>query len=133
MSNNAPKDDWLDFEIEKVHQSLYEAGKCSSQTFFTYLALAGLTGLLSYGQGAKDEVAVPLIQLTVDKRSAALIVHILAIMVIFWFQYLVAYENALMTTLSQLIRRRYEIRFFDEWQFMYPSFPIVIHKFMLGL
>lgn len=130
MFSERYNNDWLDFEIDKIHKSLYEAGKHSGQTLFTYLALAGLTALLMYGKAAKDEVAVPLIQLSVDKRSAALIIHMLAIAAIFWFQYLVAYENALMTKMSQLIESRHKIRFFEEWQFMYPSLPIVIHKFM---
>jgi hypothetical protein len=121
----------LDFEIDKTHQTLYQAGEQVGKAFLIYLICIGITALLIFGRGIKDEVSVPFLQLTLDKSNATLVIHILSIGVLFWYHYIVAYEQFLLFQVADLLHERYGY-VSSPLSLHYPALPTVTTKLMLA-
>lgn len=133
-SDNASlKNELLDFEIDKTHQTLFAAGKLLGTAFLTYLSLLCLTALLVYGRGMEDSVSVPLLALKVSKDLAAAITVLLCQVVQIWVISLLVLTASLNSRLASKIRERYNSRPADSWHMQYPSLFESVHFLILSL
>jgi hypothetical protein len=96
--------EWLTFELEKTHQTLFQAGKALGKAFLTYLSLISLTALLVYGRNIEDSVSVPLLGLKVNKDLAAAITLLLCQVVQIWVISLLVQTSTLTKPLYQSVK-----------------------------
>jgi len=127
--------EWLDFSLEKTQSALYDAGKKFEKLFTTYLVLFVLAAILTYGRGIGTEglgstslVKVPLLELSLDRRYAALALIVLSTAVLSSLVCLVVYEEVLRFRTEGLVLIRYgkiseigDVPDDHYWYLRYPS------------
>ena len=123
-------DELLTFEVEKTHQTLFQAGKALGKAFLTYFSLLSLTALIVYGRSIEEGVSVPLLGLKVNKDLAAAVTLMLCQLVQIWVISLLVQNTSLTKLFSSQLRERYK-RVSDEcWYMQYPS-PFHSFQFLL--
>jgi len=75
---------FLDFELGKTHQTLFEAGKTYGSAFLTYIFLITVTAVLVFAKGVDGKVSVPLLGLQLEKDWAAGATLILSNISLLW-------------------------------------------------
>jgi len=123
-------DELLTFEVEKTHQTLFQAGKALGKAFLTYFSLLSLTALLVYGRSIEDGVSVPLLGLKVNKDLAAAVTLLLCQLVQIWVISLLVQNTSLTNLFSSQLRERYKRVSDDSWYMQYPS-PFHSFQFLL--
>jgi hypothetical protein len=122
---------WLDFTIEKTHAALYDTGKKFEKLFLTYLGLVAVAVMLAYGPSAitvANDFKVPFLELSLDRRYAAVLVVFLASCAFFSLICAGMYEETLRWRLEGLVLVRYgdlsklgDVSDVNFWYFTYPS------------
>ncbi len=122
---------WLDFTIEKTHDALYDAGKKFEKLFISFLALLSLAAILAYGHAAftgTEEFKVPFLELSLDRRYAAILIEFLATCAFSSLVLAGIYEEILRWRLEGLLLVRYgELSKLGDtapvslWYLLYPS------------
>ena len=99
----------LDFQIEKLHGALVESNKTETIAFLTYATLMLLTAILIFGttSGVADKVAIPFINLTVNKYFAAFVALFLSAAALYWFTATNLATLMFTMKLNELLGQRY--------------------------
>ncbi len=127
--------EWLDFSLEKTQSALYDAGKKFEKLFTTYLVFFVLAAILTYGRGIGTEgpgstslVKVPSLDLSLDRRYAALALIVLSTAALSSLICLVVYEEVLRWRTEGLVLIRYgkiseigDVPDDHYWYLRYPS------------
>jgi hypothetical protein len=121
---------WLDFTIEKTYSALSEAGKKLEKLFVAYLVLLAVAGVLTFSRslGGSGDFKVPFLDLSLDRRHAAIVVTVLATCELFGLVCTAVYEEVLRWRLEGLILVRYtdastigDVPDAHFWYLLYPS------------
>jgi len=120
----------LQFEIDKTHESLFEAGKSLGTAFVTYLSLVALTALLVYGR-VEDNVELPLLSIKVSKDLAAAVTLLLSQIFQIWLISLMNLRSYLGFRLNDQLRQRFDRGSLELWHLQYPS-PFDSVQFLLN-
>ena len=126
---------WLDFAIEKTHTAFYDAGKKFEKFFGTYLVFLILSAIVTYGRGigadahgTESGVKIPLLELVLDRRYAAIALVVLSTAVLLALVCQVVYEEVLRWRTEGLILIRYgqiskvgDVPDDEYWYLRYPS------------
>lgn len=100
--------DYLDFMLGKICETYFETGKTISNAFLTYLTLLSVEILLVFGMEGDERVAVPLLQVTLKRSVAAIVVLVLSCLALYWFLSLRSiYSYHLRNKFYELLRERY--------------------------
>lgn len=113
--------DALDFEIDKTHNTLFEAGKNKSSAFSKYILLLATTSLLVFGQISGENFKVPFVDLTLNKNLAAFMLLLLSCAALYWYNMSYLKEKLLRYKLRELFKKRHCQDLESTWNVSYPS------------
>jgi len=111
----------LDFELDRTHKTLFEAGKLKGNAFSTYLVLLATTSLLVFGHGNTDQVKVPFIELTLNKDSASAVLLALSCVALYWYNITHVKQWLLRSKMLSLYHERYGKDLTVNWHVGYPT------------
>jgi len=124
---------WIDFSLDKTYQAMFEAGKQFKELFAAYLVIVIVSWILTYSKGAATEpgtstVKVPLLDLLLDRRHAAIAAVVIATGILVALVCLVVYEEVLRWRAEGLVLIRYgaisqvgDVPSDNYWYLRFPS------------
>ena len=138
---------FLDFELGKTHQTLFEVGKTYGSAFLTYIFLITFTAVLVFAKGVDGKVSVPLLGLQLEKDWAAGATLILSNISLLWLFSTYTYSQMLEYKFGGLLNKRYSIEDNSTyrihlmlsgnkpllWHYLYPSLPLTVASALLIL
>ena len=120
--------EYLDFLLSKAHQQMYDVGKTSDQALRVCYFLFTLNALLVFGKAAEAEVNVPLLQLSLNKWMASIVVLVMSCAASYWFiSTLNSYED-IGHKVASLIDERYNPEGENWWYLHYPSMQFTLSE-----
>jgi hypothetical protein len=122
----------LDFNLSKSYEAWQEAQKTASKAFVSYVAFLSLTGVLLWGEGIENKVSVPVLSLTIDRRSASVWTLILSGVTLYWFSVSRFYLNLVARRVGELLHKRYGVSD-TVWQMEHPSPFLTVLRLVPGL
>jgi hypothetical protein len=124
-SDGGGKDkDLLDFEIDKTHDNISEAGKSLNSALLAYFLLIGFTLLLIFSPkpaGPAEYPEVPFLGFKVSQPLAAALSLLLSFFVLYWLYSTLAMHALLIWKLAGLVEERYKQKAPVFWHLGYPS------------
>ena len=124
---------WIDFSLDKTYKAMFEAGKQFKELFAAYLVIVIVSWILTYSKGAATEpgtstVKVPLLDLLLDRRHAAIAAVVIATGILVALVCLVVYEEVLRWRAEGLVLIRYgaisqvgDVPSDNYWYLRFPS------------
>lgn len=120
VTNPKKSNDLLDFMLDKTHQTYYETGRALSHAFLTYLILVSIEILLVFGMGADENVSIPLLQVTLKRQYAAIVMLVLSCLALYWLCSLRILYFQVGYRLFDLMHERYGYPSGNLWFIQYP-------------
>lgn len=122
----------LDFNLSKSYEAWQEAQKTLSKAFISYVVFLSLTAVLLWGEGIENKVNVPVLSLSIDRRSASVWTLILSGITLYWFSVSRFYLNLVTRKVVELLQKRYGV--VDVvWQMEHPSPFLTVLRLVPGL
>jgi hypothetical protein len=117
----------LEFQIDKCHASMIESGKKAEHAFLAYLVVMSVGALLIFGTGLglEQRVAIPLLQVAMNKSYAAFGALIVSPFILYAFWTSIQMHAYLSQKLHTLFEDRYPGEQIPLWHLRYPSVVVV--------
>jgi hypothetical protein len=122
----------LDFQIEKTYANLVEAARRASASSRSFYVLLFFTGVLIFGEGigVADQIRIPFVELTVDKRFVALLSLFLSVLLVFQSGAFGLQSRLLALKLGLLVRERYPVLGGLPWNLNFPTSEVALTRFI---
>lgn len=75
----------LDFNLSKTYEAWRESQKTLSAAFISHVVFLSLAAVLLWGEGIEQRINVPVLSLSIDRRSASVWMLVLSGVTLYWF------------------------------------------------
>lgn len=122
----------LDFNLAKTFEVAQECIKTLTKSYISHIIFLSITAILLWGYDIDNRINIPILSLSIDKRSASIATLIFSIISLYWFTLTQLYHDLVSIRAKELYHERYGLDGLG-WYMLHPSPLVTYSNLTVGL